>query len=124
MSNTDMIDLKEAEYFYRSPHTLIDNSGLESFGLIKSTVELFVYYGVNDFSANDIKELFEKLQLIQKKNGRVFLPSSKKISGVLECYLKKGKEQLSLDGNIFHIISWDCTGYRCEIESAKQKGYL
>lgn len=124
MSINSMINLDEARFFYTSPNTMIDNSGLESFGLIRSAVDVLVYYGINEFTADDIRELFDSLQLIRKKNGRVFVPSVKKISGVLECYLGKGTFMLERSGERFRAVSWDCGGYRYEIEAAKQKGYL
>ena len=124
MSIKDKIDLDEARFFYSSPLTMINNSGLESFGLIKSSVDIFVYYGINEFTAEDIKELFEAMQLVRKKTGKVFVPSAKKIIGVLECYYKKSSQQLELLGDVFRVIKWDCGGYKYEIENAKQHGYI
>ena len=124
MGLNERIDLDEVRFFYLSPRTMIDNSGLASFGLIKSSVDVFVYYGINEFTAGDIRELFEALQLVRKKTGRVFVPSAKKITGVLECYYRKSSQQLELCGDVFRVVKWDCGGYRYEIENAKQRGYI
>ena len=79
MSNTiGNINFKEAEFFYKNPHALVDYSQMQSFSLIKSTVDVFVYYGIRDFAAEDISRFFEKLQLVKKKLNKVFLPSPKK----------------------------------------------
>ena len=124
MGIADRIELDEVRFFYLSPDTMIDNSGLESFGLIKSSVDVLVYYGINEFSAEDIKELFEALQLVRKKTGRVFVPSVRKITGVLECYYGKNPQQLEADGERFRVVRWDCGGYKYEIENAKRRGFL
>ncbi len=119
------INFAEVNYFYKSPDAFVDYSNMQSFSLIKSTVEVFVYYGITDFSAEDIQTFFNRLQLVKKKTGKVFVPSPKKISGVLECYLKAGRESLSqqADGR-FHVNAWDGSGYGFEIETAKRKKKL
>ena len=74
-SNIDKIIFTEAEYFYKSEHAVVDYSQMQSFSLIKSCIEIFAYYGIGDFVPSDVKEFFEKIQLIQKKNGKVFVRS-------------------------------------------------
>lgn len=118
------INFSEVSYFYKSPDAFVDYSNMQSFSLIKSTVDVFVYYGITDFTAEDIQAFFERLQIVKKKTGKVFLPSPKKVSGVLECYLKEGRESLSLTDGHFHVNAWDGSGYGFEIEAAKRKGKL
>ena len=48
------INFSEAEFFYKSPDAFVDYSNMQSFSLIKSTVDVFVYYGIRDFAAEDI----------------------------------------------------------------------
>lgn len=126
MSNRTLsrINFTEAEYYYKSPHTLLDCSYMQSFGLIKSTVDVFVYYGINDFTAEDIQAFFERLQFFKKDADKAFIPSPKKISGVLECYLKDGKESLSLQDGHFYVNAWAGNGYGFEITAARQSGKL
>ena len=55
------INFSETEFFYKSPDAFVDYSNMQSFSLIKSTVDVFVYYGIRDFAAEDISRFFEKL---------------------------------------------------------------
>ncbi len=118
------INFDEAAYFYKNPHALVDYSQMQSFSLIKSSIEIFAYYGLHDFSAADIKAFFEKIALVQKKNQRVFVPSAKKVSGVLDCCLLPSDCCLSADGDRYHIEHWNTDGYRYEILAARQKNLL
>ena len=118
------INFSEAEFFYKSPDAFVDYSNMQSFSLIKSTVDVFVYYGIRDFAAEDISRFFEKLQLVKKKLNKVFLPSPKKVSGVLECYLTEGRQSLSYAHGRFHVNTWDGSGYGFEIEDAGRKGKI
>ena len=65
------INFREASFFYKDEHSLVDYSQMQSFSLIKSCIEVFAYYNVVDFSAEDVKEFFSELSLVQKKNNRV-----------------------------------------------------
>ena len=100
MSNRTLsrINFTEAEYYYKSPHTLLDCSYMQSFGLIKSTVDVFVYYGINDFTAEDIQAFFERLQFFKKDADKAFIP--------------------------FHVNAWAGNGYGFEITAARQSGKL
>lgn len=118
------IDFNETCFFYKSEKAMVDYSQMQSFSLIKSCIEIFAYYGLNDFTASDIHSFFEKLQIIQKKNGRVFIPSEKKISGVLDCCLEKSENYLSCNNNIYHIEKWNTDGYKYEIENAYRMEFL
>lgn len=121
---TQKVNMREISYFYTSPDVLIDNSGLNSFSLIRSIIEVLDYYGVKEFTAGDVYRIFKGIGMVQRSNGRIFAPSVKKISGVLECYVKDGKYSLSLHCDVFRIESWDHTGYLYEIEYAKSSGKL
>lgn len=112
------LNFKEIEFFYKAPNCLTDFSLMTSFSLIRSSVEVFAYYNINSFTSSDIKEFFQKLQIVQKKNNKVFLPSAKKIDGVLQCYLSGTKDTLSLENGVYKIISWDCSGYGYTIQAA------
>lgn len=124
MARIDKINFREVNYFYKDPHALVDYSQMQSFSIIKSSVEIFSYYGISDFESGDIKAFFEKLQLVQKKNGKVFIPSVKKIDGVLECCFLPSENRLSFDNGIYHIISWNHQGYQYEISAARQMNKL
>ena len=115
------INYSEAELFYKSPYALVDYTSVQSFTLIKSCIELFAYYGAEELTPGDIKEFFTKLQLTQKKNGRVFVPSEKKIEGVLDCCLDGTENVLSLSDGVYHIVSWNTDGYRFELAAIKNK---
>lgn len=122
--NISKINFDEAEYFYKSEHAIVDYSQMQSFSLIKSTVELFAYYGITDFSAADIKAFFERIQLVQKKYNKVFIPSAKKVSGVLDCCLKPSKYYLSFHNGTYHIEEWNTDGYKYELARAYDRGYV
>ena len=118
------INFDEAEFFYKSPLALVDYGNMQSFSLIKSVVEVFAYYGITDFSAEDICSFFERLQLTQKKFDRVFVPSPKKVNGVMDCCTGYGRNRLSINGSSYHIESWDSTGYGFEIKAARETGKI
>ncbi len=122
MSNTlDKINFDEAAYFYKSPDALVDYSLMQSFSLIKSSIEVLAYYGVREFTPADIRDFFKHIQLVQKKNGRVFIPSPKKVESVLECYTLEGKNCLHYQNGSYFVQSWDCSGYGFELERKQQK---
>lgn len=110
------IDFHEAELFYKSPFSFVDYTLMQSFSLIKSTVEVFAYYGASPFSPEDVRDFFQRLGIVQQKNGRVFVPSPKKVRGVLECYLGEGKLRLEERDGLFYILSWDTLGYSSELQ--------
>ena len=123
MSNIDKINFKEACYFFKSEHSLIDYSNVSSFSLIKSSVEVLYYYGITDFTAADVKEFFEKLEFTQN-DGRLFLPSVRKINSVLEVSLIPHKQYLSIKDDVYHIEKWNCDGYKSEIIRAYDMKWL
>ena len=115
----DRINFEEAEYFYKSPDSFVDYTLMQSFSLIKSTIEVFAYYNASPFLPEDVRDFFERLNIVQKKNGRVFVPSPKKVRGVLECYLGEGKLRLKEEDGYFHIVSWDTLGYSSSMKLRK-----
>lgn len=120
----DKINFDEASFFYKSPHSLVDYSMVQSYTLIKSVIELFAYYGITDFTAEDIKEFFVRLELVQQKNNKVFIPSRKKIDSVLELCIDGRDNSLSYHNDTYHIDRWDTSGYAYELSAAKNKGLL
>lgn len=123
---TDKINFDEVEYLYKSPDTMVDYSDVVSFTLIKSSVEIFQYYGITSFSAEDIKRFFEKLSFVRKKNGKVFVPSVKKINGVLECFLGDGvgSNILTLENDTYKIVTWAGSGCCFEIDAYRNRKSL
>lgn len=121
-----IINMTEAKYFYKSPNSFVDYSQMQSFSLIKSCIEVFAYYKVNDFFPSDVRDFFEEIQIIQQKNNSAFVPSPKKVNGVLEyctnpssgCCLSKN------DDGSYHIEKWDTLGYKSEIELAYNLGRI
>ena len=124
MAAMDRINFAEVEYFYKSPLSLVDFSIIQSFSLIKSTVEVFAHYGIVEFRPEEIRQFFERLQLVHGEKQQVFLPTPKKISGVLDCCLSPGRNQLSKHEGTYRIVSWDSSGYRFEIEAARSRGRI
>ncbi len=112
------LNFKEIEFFYKAPNSLTDFSQMTSFSLIKSCVEVLVYYDITSFTSTDIKQFFQRLQIVQKKNNKVFIPSAKKIDGVMQCYLSGTKDSLSFENGVYSIASWDCSGYGYAIKAA------
>ena len=124
MNNLDKIRFNEAEYYYKSEHAIVDYSQMQTYSLIKSCIEVFAYYDITDFTAVEMKAFFEKLQLVQQKNYRVFNPSVKKVSGVLDWCLTPGENYLSVKDNIYHVEKWNTDGYKYEMIYAREKGYI
>ncbi len=124
MNNIDKIRFDETEYYYKSEHAIVDYSQMQTYSLIKSCIEVFAYYGITDFTAADMKSFFEKLQLVQQKNNKVFIPSVKKVSGVLDCCLVPSDNFLSLKDNVYHIEKWNTDGYKYEMIYAHERGYI
>ena len=120
---TDKINFEEVEYLYKSPDTMVDYSDVVSFTLIKSSVEIFQYYGITSFSADDIKRFFERLGFVRKKSGKTFVPSVKKINGVLECFLGSGvgSNVLTLENGSYKIVSWAGIGCCFEIDAYRKR---
>lgn len=118
------INFNEVNYFYKNPFALVDYSMMQSFSLIKSSIEVFAYYGIVSFRSSDIRDFFQELQLIQKKNGRVFIPSPKKVESVLECCISPSGDTLSYSDGYYHIESWNTDGYKCEIASAREQNRI
>lgn len=114
------INMAEAAAFYKSPHSLVDYTQMQSFSLIKSVIEVFAYYKASPFTAEDIRDFFSELQLVQAKTNRVFLPSPRKIRGVLDLYLSPGPFQLAMEGEAYAIVSWDCSGYYYAVQREKE----
>lgn len=115
MSSIDKINFEEAEYFYKH-NSITDFSTVTSLGLIRSCIEVFAYYGIDSFTGNDIKAFFEKIGIVRKKSGKIFIPSVKKTEGVLDCFLSGRGDRLSCNEGIYHIEKWDSTGYMYEIQ--------
>ena len=113
MSSMDTINFEEVKYFYEH-NSITDFSAMTSLGLIRSSIEIFSYYGVNVFTGNDIKEFFQKAGIIRKE--KIFVPSVKKIEGVLDCFLSGKGDRLSCNNGVYHIEKWDSTGYMYEIQ--------
>lgn len=120
----DRIDFNEVEYIYKSPLSLVDYSRIQSFSLIKSSIEVFAYYGITDFTAEDVKQFFERLRLLHHKKEKIFIPSVKKVCGVLDCCMQPGRNCLSLSDGTYHIVSWDSSGLGYELEAARRTGKL
>ena len=111
----DRINFDEAEYFYKN-NSITDFSTTTSLGLIRSCIEILAYYGVDSCTGDDIKEVFQKIGIVQKKNGKVFVPSVRKAEGVLDCFLSGKGDRLSCNNGVYHIEKWDSTGYMYEIQ--------
>lgn len=118
------INFDEVNYFYKSPFALVDYSMMQSFSLIKSSVEIFAYYGIMVFRSSDIRDFFQELQLVQKKNGRTFVPSPKKVESVLECCISTSNNTLTYSDGYYHIENWNTDGYKSEIASAHEQGRI
>lgn len=113
------INFKEAEYFYKNPRSLVDYTQMQSFSLIKSCIEVFNYYNIFEFTPEQVKDFFEKINIVQAKNNRPFIPSAKKISGVMDCCLQPSDCFLEKTVTGYKIVKWNSDGYKYEIMYAK-----
>lgn len=120
-NNLEKINFEEATMFYKGQGSLVDYSMMADFSLIKSCIEIFNYYGVKDITAEDVCEFFRRIDIVQKKREKVFNPSEKKVSAVLDCFLDPVRNYLSLKDGIYHIEKWNSDGYKFELEARKNK---
>lgn len=112
------MNFDEINYYYKSPKSLVNYSLMQSFSIIKSCIEVFAYYEITEFKAIDVKIFFEKLQLVQERNHRIFVPSEKKIIGVINCLPQSKNNIIVFDKDKYIIKAWDISGYKAEIELA------
>lgn len=118
------LNFNEINFFYNDPRSIIDHSMLVDFSLIRSIIEVIAYYDALDFTAQDISELFSIIGIHQKKRDRIFTPSPRKISAVLDCFIDKSGDNLSLSDGNYHIVSWNTDAYSAEIAAAKNDGFI
>ena len=53
---TEKINYNEVSFFYKGEKAMVDYSQMQSFSLIKSCIEVFAFYGMNDITASDIQQ--------------------------------------------------------------------
>lgn len=113
------LKINEIEYYCKSEKTVINFQLLPSFIMIQEIAVILASYGITEFTASDVKELFAALDLHNKK-GRSILPSRKKIAGVLETQPRNSIINLTENDGVFTVTRFDDTGYLCEISRMKE----
>lgn len=123
MIDFNLLDFNEIEYYCKSERTIISFSALPSFIMIQEAVMILCAYGINEFCAEDIKELFLKVNVLLP-NGKLFKPSCKKISGVLDTKTRNSVLDLENSGGTYIIKKCNSDGYKAEIKRGYEMGYL
>lgn len=109
------LNMDEIQAYCKSDKAVINFQLLPSFMIIQEIAIILASYGVTEFSAEDVKELFTALDMHNEK-GRSIIPSRKKITGVLETQPRNSIITLTEKDGIFTVTKFDDSGYRCEIE--------
>lgn len=109
------LNMDEIQAYCKSDKAIINFQLLPSFMIIQEIAIILASYGVTEFSAEDIKELFTALDMHNEK-GRSIIPSRKKIAGVLETQPRNSIITLTEKDGIFTVTKFDDSGYRCEVE--------
>lgn len=112
------LNMDEISAYCKSDKAIINFQLLPSFMIIQEIAVILASYGILEFSADDVKELFIALDMHNDK-GKSIIPSRKKIAGVLEVQPRNAIIRLSENNGIFTVTSFDDSGYRCEIERMK-----
>lgn len=115
MLDFSKLNMEEIEAYCKSDRAIINFQLLPSFIMIQEMAVILCSYGIREFSADDVKELFKALDM-HGENGRSILPSRKKIKGVLETQPRNSVIRLSERDGVFTVLSFDDAGYRCEVE--------
>ena len=82
-------------------------------------------HGNRNFTEEDIRQMFENLQVISPRSGKVILPTVKKIRAILEKMVDR--RELDIEGAQFCILDSykeKCTIYEKELQRGKESGYL
>lgn len=116
------LNMNEISAYCKSDKAIINFQLLPSFMIIQEMAVILASYGILEFSADDVKELFIALDM-HNDRGKNIIPSRKKIAGVLEIQPRNAIIKLSEKNGIFTVISFDDSGYRCEIERMKALQY-
>lgn len=112
------LKMDEIETYCKSDKAIINFQLLPSFMIIQEIAVILASYGILQFSADDVKELFTALNMHNEK-GRSIIPSRKKIAGVLETQPRNAIIRLTEKNGIFTVTQFDDSGYRCEVERMK-----
>lgn len=118
MLDFNKLNMDEISAYCKSDKAIINFQLLPSFMIIQEIAVILASYGILEFSADDVKELFIALDM-HNDRGKSIIPSRKKIAGVLEIQPRNAIIKLSEKNGIFTVISFDDSGYRCEIERMK-----
>lgn len=113
------LNMDEIILYCKSDKAIINFQLLPSFMIIQEIAVILASYGILEFSADDVKELFIALDMHNEK-GQHILPSRKKITGVLETQPRNAIISLVENNGIFRVIKFDDSGYRCEIDRIKK----
>ena len=115
------LNMKEVIYYCKSCEAGFNCS---PFSLqIEELVLMFYYYGIEQFTVNDIQEFYEKMQIPKAKSEGLLRPAPSQIRKVMEWMFNIKY----VDGNTFeivqagkgHFLPFDTRIYSDEIE----KGY-
>lgn len=119
-------NLDEIGYCFKSTKSTIDFSCLPTqTDQIRQIIAAFLYYGNRNFTEEDIRQMFENLQVISPRSGKVILPTVKKIRAILEKMVDR--RELDIEGAQFCIpdsYKEKCTIYEKELQRGKESGYL
>ena len=120
------INLDEVGYCFKSTKSTLDFSCLPTqTEQILQIIGVFYYYDNKNFTEEDIRQMFEKLQVISPRSGKVILPTVKKIGTILEKMVEAG--ELGREDIYFKIPdSYKENGmfYARELQRGKEQGYL
>ena len=118
------LNIKEVIYYCKSVEVGFDCS---PFSLqIEELVLMFHYYGIGQFTVNDIQEFYEKMQIPKAKSEGLLRPVPSQIRKVME----RMQNIKCVDNNTFeivqagkgHFLPFDTSIYSDEIEKGYKTG--
>ena len=118
------LNIKEIIYYCKSVEADFDCS---PFSLqIEELVLMFHYYGIGQFTVNDIQEFYEKMQIPKAKSEGLVKP----VPGQIRKVVERMQNIKSVDSNTFEIVQagkgyflpFDTSIYSDEIEKGYKTG--
>ena len=120
------INFDEVGYCFKSTKSSIDFACIPTqTDQIRKIIAVFFYYGIKNFTEDDVQQIFEKIQVISPRNGKMILPTIKKIQNILEKMVVT--EEIDINDAQFYIpdsYRKQCEIIEMELQRGKEQGYL
>lgn len=113
----EKLNMEEIKYYCTSSD--IDFDCLPFGSQIKGIVSMFCYYGIKEFSVDDIKAFYEKMQILSPRNNTVRKPTSTQIQKALNA--KTMNNIKNINENEYEILETNTQIYEMQIKQGYTK---